>query len=129
MSLQLQQGAKEFKYIKQEVPNNSKDFLIWTKGSGIKCMLCNSKIFFNFSNWKNHTKTKKHLSFKNTHTEEKEDIEALKKEVKLQKAMVCKYCNMYEASQLKLKDMKKKEQTYLKELNKLKKDIKAKFNI
>ena len=43
--------------------------------------------------------------------------------------MVCKYCNMYEASQLKLKDMKKKEQTYLKELNKLKKDIKAKFNI
>jgi DNA-directed RNA polymerase subunit RPC12/RpoP len=105
---------------------NNKDFLLYTEGNGIKCKPCNSKIFYGFNNWKSHCKTKKHLKNFASLPIEDNEIAKLKNELKLQKAMTCKYVNLYESNKNKFKEFREKT---LKELYELKKEIKKKFGI
>ena len=105
--------------------NNNKDFLNQTQGQGIKCQLCNSKIFFGYINWKGHCRSKKHLEKTSNIKElslENQEIIRLKDELKKQKIITIQESNKYEVLRNKFKEISK-------ELKNLKKELKAKFKI
>lgn len=124
--MSLQKPALLFKANQAYQFNNNKEFLLTTNGQGIKCELCQSKIFFAYANWRAHTKSKKHqkLIQANKINNEKDDIDAnkLKEELKIQKALVCQYANQCENYKLKLL-------TISRELKKIKLEIKKKFKL
>jgi len=116
--------AKQYVSPLEKVPTNSKDFFQWTGGNGIVCKGCNSKIFYAYPNWKNHLKTKKHQKWVENFDKKDENKEMIKlrEELKNQKALTVKYCNLYEQTKNKLSMIEK-------ELKKLKKEIEKKFGI
>lgn len=124
--MSLQKPALIFKANQAYRFNNNKEFLLTTNGQGVRCELCNSKIFFAYANWKGHTKSKKHQKLIETSKVKKvinnEDTEKLKEELKIQKALVCQYANQCENYKLKLI-------TINRELKKIKVEIKKKFKL
>lgn len=104
---------------------NNRDFLHQTEGYGIKCNFCNSKIFYGYTNWKAHCKTKKHqdkiVDIKGLSPGEQE-IKKLKAEIKKQKIIAVQEsnkCHLLRESLLAVK----------KDLKILKTEIKKKFMI
>ena len=104
---------------------NNKDFLNQTEGHGIKCTFCNSKIFYGYTNWKAHCKSKRHqertANVKELNPLEKEII-ILKAEIKKQKIIAVQESNKCQILRESLLSVKK-------DLKILKTEIKKKFKL
>lgn len=133
MNRTLALKAKQFTNPLEPIPKNGREFFLWTKGNGIVCKGCNSKVFYAYPNWKNHLKTKKHQKWleevtqqggvkKKKDSKNSKQLTELRQELKNQKAMTVKYCNLYEQTKNKLSMVEK-------ELKRLKREIEKKFDI
>lgn len=106
--------------------NTNTEFLLHTQGQGMKCGLCQSKIFFDYKGWKAHCRGKRHNSrlnnYKSTSFVIDEEKDKLQKELKIQKAIVCQKSNECEVYKNKLRQLKG-------DFIKLKIELKEKFNL
>ena len=129
--MELVKLPKEYKCINVEIPANNKDFIQWSEGAGLVCKFCNSKPFYTYQNWKNHTKGKRHNQkiINSKIITENEEIILLKKEIKSKNEIICSYSNKLKSQELKIKNNQQFIKKIIKELESLKKDyIKLKQN-
>lgn len=129
--MELVKLPKEYKSISTEIPKNNKDFIQWSEGSGLVCKFCNSKPFYTYQNWKNHTKGKRHNEkiASCQIISENEEINLLKSEIKSKNQIICSYSNKIKALETELKNNKQLFKKLVKDLESLKKDyIKLKKN-
>ena len=122
--MELAKLPKEYKCVNSEIPKNNKDFIRWSDGAGLMCKFCNSKPFYTYQNWKNHTKGKKHnQKINNTKIiTENEEINLLKKEIKSKNQLICSYSNKLKAQETKFKNVIKTLESLKKDYQKLSKN-------